>query len=101
MSDDSTGGLAHSVLAAMKYLFYIQGLSIILGLFLLLTDVIREKGHHSVIGVRMIFFGFGWQFWQASSFSWADWERRFMAVMFLAGSVMPLRYLISIYEYLK
>lgn len=101
MSDDATGGLAHSISAVTKYLFYVQGLSIILGLFLLLTDVIREKRDHSVIGVRLIFFGFGWQFWQSSSFGRADWGRRFMAVMFLAVSVMPLRYFVPIYQYLK
>ncbi len=89
------------MLAVTKYLFYVQGLSIILGLFLLLTDVIREKRGQSVIGVRLIFFGFGWQLWEASSFGRADWGRRFIAVMFLAGSVMPLRYLLAIYHYLN
>lgn len=101
VSDDAAGGLAHSVLAGTKYLFDVQGLSIILGLFLLLTDVIKDKHDHSVIGVRLIFFGFGWQFWQTSSFGVADLGRRFTAVIFLAMSVAPLRFLFAIYQYLK
>jgi hypothetical protein len=101
VSDDAAGGLAHSVLAGMKYLFYVQGLSITLGLFLLLTDVIKEKHDHSVIGVRLIFFGFAWEFWQTSSFGRADLGKRFWAVIFLAMSVARLRYLLAIYQYLK
>lgn len=59
MTDDAAGRLAHSALAAMRYLFSVPTFAIILGLFLLLTDVIKDRSDHSVIGVRMIFFGFG------------------------------------------
>jgi hypothetical protein len=101
VSDDATGGLARSVLAATEHLLYVPYFTVILGLILLLNDVIGNRHGHSVIGIRMILFGFGWQFWHSSSFGRADWGRRFAAIMFLTAAAAPLRYLLWVYGYLK
>jgi hypothetical protein len=62
MSDDPTAGLAHSVLGVTKYLFRVSSLAILLGLFLVLTDVVKNTQDHTVLGIRLMFFGFGWSF---------------------------------------
>ncbi len=41
MNDDPAGGLVHSVLGATRYLFHISTLSVVLGLFLVLTSLYR------------------------------------------------------------
>lgn len=62
VDNDVAGGLAHSVLAVIRHLFFVQTLSITMGLFLVLLDVTKGKLDHTVLGLRLVFFGFGWNF---------------------------------------
>ncbi len=62
MNDDPTAGLAHSVLGVSGYLFQVRTLSILMGLFLVLSDVVKNRQDNTVLGIRLVFFGFGWSF---------------------------------------
>jgi len=101
MDNHPLSGLDHSLAGAIRYIFRVPTLSIILGLIIVVPDLLRSGGGHSVFGTRLILFGFGWSFWEVSAFRISDWSRRFCAIVFLVLSVIPTRYLILLYSYLR
>ncbi len=90
-------GLA-KVGAAVRYLYGLGSLLITVGLFLFVVAIFKRPLEFGVIPFRLILAGFGLRFWNDSA---PKELKRIFALAFLVASILPSRYFLIAYAYLK
>lgn len=90
--------VAKVAFGAVHYLYRLSTLCVTVGLFLFVVVIFRSTPELGVIPFRLILAGFGMQFWDGSL--WKELKRAY-AIAFLVGSVLPSRYFVLAYSYLK
>jgi hypothetical protein len=90
-------GLA-KVGTAVRYLYSLWSLFITVGLFLFVVAIFKRPLEFGVIPFRLILAGFGLRLWQDSV---AKGLKRLCALVFLVASILPSRYFLMVYSYLR
>jgi hypothetical protein len=89
---------ARLVSGAVHYIDRLGTLCITIGLFLFVVVIFKGSPDFGVVPFRLIFLGFGLIFWENSI--WKELNR-FYAVALLTASLVPTRFYVTAYAYLK
>ena len=87
-------------LALPWYLSRVSTLSISMGVFILLFDIIKANPSYNVFATRMIFFGFGCQCFSNEVGSVRNWWGILKTVAFFVLAVLPTSRLLALFHYL-
>jgi hypothetical protein len=90
--------LSKMAFGTVHYLYRLGTLCITVGLFLFVVVIFKSSPDFGVVPIRLILAGFGVQFWDASL--WKELKRAY-AVAFLVAAVLPSRFFLAAYSYLK
>jgi len=90
--------LASMAFGTIHYLYRVGTLCITIGLFLFVVTIFKDLHDFGVIPFRLILVGFGLLFWDSST---RKELKRCYGIAFLAGSVVPTRFFLIAYCYLR
>jgi hypothetical protein len=98
MADPIAGAWGWLTSLAHRF-FYVSVFCITTGFIFLLLSLLKAISVPIIIDVRLIFFGFAIELWKYSD-GWADWIQRCFAIVLLALTFTPMKFLLHIYQYL-